>query len=486
MADKRKAPTVSDAARKRKAPTIDLTATEVTPPAAAEPQPDVAAEPQPDAMAEPQPEPLGAAPAEAASEPSPPPPPLPPEEPPQAANAADDAQPAAAPATGERRPLPLAATLAAGVAGGAGVAVALGLAWYAGLVPANAPARTDMQAKQQLDALQQQVEALRNRPAPAPAIDAKSVDALGQRVTQLETTLRNLPKTGGPDPQLGQKLTDLQTAITPLSQRLAAVESALKSGDTAVAALGKRIDDIAGNAQRARTEADAADKAVTQLQSKMQDLARNEASTVTRADIDALQQKLAGLEQAEKAARTSVAQSAAATAATRLALAAQALRNAVARGAPYRAELAQAKALGADATKLAPLEPFAADGIPGTAALAQQLHALLPEMQKIAAPRAEATGSFLERLQANAGNLVRVSPVNAPAGDAPADVLARLEVETAHNDIAAAAADIGKLPEAAQAPAKAWLARVKTRQAALAAANDLAASTARALTPGAQ
>jgi hypothetical protein len=76
--------------------------------------------------------------------------------------------------------------------------------------------------------------------------------------------------------------------------------------------------------------------------------------------------------------------------------------------------------------------------------------------------------------------------VNAPSGDRPADVLARLEVEAAHNNVDAAAADIGKLPETAQAPAKDWLARVKARQAALASANDLAATSARALTPGAQ
>jgi hypothetical protein len=96
------------------------------------------------------------------------------------------------------------------------------------------------------------------------------------------------------------------------------------------------------------------------------------------------------------------------------------------------------------------------------------------------------SGSFLDRLEANAGRLVRVSPVNAPSGDRPADVLARIEVDAAHNDVNAAAADIGKLPADAQAPAKDWLARVKARQAALTAADDLAASSARALAPVAQ
>jgi hypothetical protein len=442
MAEKRKAPDAPDAARKRKAPTIDLTATDVTPaPAAPEPAP--------------QAEPAAAAPAETPPETPPPPPP---EEPPQAAAEPEAMPPPASPeAVGrERRAMPVAAMLLAGVGGGVIVAIIAAGLWYGGVLPAQqTQIRPDTQAQQQIAQLQQQVDALKNRPAQAAAAD----------------------------PKLAERLTALQTTIAPLTQRLSSAETAIKSGDTAVTALGKRIDDIAGNASQARQEADSAGKTVTQLTSKLQDLARNQASTVTRADIDTLQQKLSSLEQAENGARASIAQSTAAASATRLALAAQALRNAVTGGVPYRAELAQAKALGADENKLAPLAPFASSGVPSAAALAQQLRDLLPQMRKIAAPRAQASGSFLERLQANAGNLVRISPATAPLGDRPADVLARLDVDAAHNDVAAAAADIGKLPEAAQAPAKDWLARVKARQAALAASAELAGTTARALAP---
>jgi hypothetical protein len=475
MADKRKAPQGSDAARKRKAPTIDLTATDVTPPPAT-PEPPPAVDP----TAEPVAESVSAAP----SDPSPEPPPPPPEEPPRAAAEPEAAPAAAVPRTEERHGASIAAMLLAGVAGGVIAAAALAGAWYAGLVPANAPARSDMVPKQQIVALQQDVDALKSRPTPA--ADTKATDALAQRVAQLESALKDLPKTSGADPQLAQKLTELQSAITPLTQRLASAESAIKSGDTAVAALGKRIDDIAGNALQARQDADAARRSVTQIDSQLKDLARNQASTVTRADIDAVQQKLSSLERAEQAARASIKESAAAASAARLALASQGLRNAVTSGAPYQAELAQAKALGADANKLAALAPFASSGIPNAGTLAQQLRGFIPQMQKIAAPRAQASGSFLERLQANAGNLVRVSPVNTPSGDQPAEIMARLEAEAARNDITAAAADIGKLPEAAQAPAKDWLARVKARQAALSAADDLAAASARALAQGAQ
>jgi hypothetical protein len=476
MADKRKGPHGSDAARKRKAPTIDLTATDVTPP---QPPVDPAPEPMPEPPPEPAAEPIDSTQAEA-----PPEPPPPPEDPPQATAGPETSQPPVHSALRERPAIGIAAMLLAGVAGGAIVAVVAGGLWYGGVLPRQqVEVRPDTEAQQQIARLQQQIETLKNRPTPAPAAAAQAVDSLSQRVAQLETALKTLPKNSSSDPQFAQKLADLQAALTPLAQRLSSAESAIKSGGTAVSALGQRIDDIAGNALQARQEADSADKTVTQLQSKVEGLARNQASTVTRDDIEGLQQKLTALEQAQASTREHMAGSDAATSAMRLALAAQTLRNKVVGGAPYQAELAQAKTLGADAGKLAALAPFAASGIPSAAMLSQQLRPLLPQMQKIAAPRGQASGSFLERLQANAGNLVRISPVNAPSGDRPADVLARLEVEAAHNDIAAAAADIGKLPEDAQAPAKDWHARVTARQAALAAAADLADASARDLAP---
>ena len=118
---------------------------------------------------------------------------------------------------------------------------------------------------------------------------------------------------------------------------------------------------------------------------------------------------------------------------------------------------------------MAPLEPFAASGVPTKAALARQLTALIPAMLKASGAQKPPAG-FLERLQANAGSLVRIKPVNAPAGDQPSDVLARIEVAAANADIAGALADLGKLPAAARAPAQAWIAKAKARQQALAAA----------------
>jgi hypothetical protein len=167
----------------------------------------------------------------------------------------------------------------------------------------------------------------------------------------------------------------------------------------------------------------------------------------------------------------------------RLALMAAALRDAVERGAPYKDELAQAKALGADDAALAPLAALAASGVPSQQALARALNDLMPALIKAAGVQ-DTPGGFLERLQANASSLVRINPVNAPLGDKPSDVLARLEVDAAHADIAAAVNDIGKLPEAAQQKAVDWLGKANARQKALAAARSFAADSARGLVSG--
>ena len=164
-------------------------------------------------------------------------------------------------------------------------------------------------------------------------------------------------------------------------------------------------------------------------------------------------------------------------------MSAAALRDAVERGAPYQAELAQAKALGADDSALAPLASFAASGVPSQQALARALNDLMPALIKAAGVQ-DAPGGFLDRLQANASSLVRISPVNAPPGDKPSDVLARIEVAAAHADIAAALNDIGKLPEAARQKAADWVSKATARQKALAAARAFASDTARGLVSG--
>jgi len=415
MADKRTTPETPEGAqqaapqdagsgprrKKRAAPTIDLTATEMPSP-----------------------------PHEAAPPPRSDPPPAPAQEPPAEARSGG--------------PISLA-TLAAGVAGAATVALVLAALWLAGLLPVRTVTSTDTGAQV--------------------SVDTKAIDALNLRVSKIEGTISKLP-----------------AGDAGVAERLAAADSAMKSLGIALTALNRRSDDTAATASQARERADAAAKAVTDLRASVQDAAKNSSAGISPAELDALQKRMAALEQSAKSARDDIAKASSADIAARLALSAAALRDAVASGAPFAAELAQAKSLGADDKTLAALAPFATAGVPTAPALAQELRALLPAMLKISGAQAP-QGGFLERLQANAGRLVRIRPVDAPPGDDASAVLARLEIDAAKADIAAALADLGKLADVTRAPAQGWIERAKARQAALAAARQYAADTARALGP---
>src|SRR5258708_9636003 len=85
--------------------------------------------------------------------------------------------------------------------------------------------------------------------------------------------------------------------------------------------------------------------------------------------------------------------------ASRLAVAASALRNAVEHGDPFTAELAIVKPLAPDAPAVALLEPFAASGVPGNAALGQALAPIVRPLLP-ASDQTPADAGFLDRLQA--------------------------------------------------------------------------------------
>lgn len=310
----------------------------------------------------------------------------------------------------------------AGLGGAAIVALAFFGVWFAGLVPAR-------------------------HASPADAATA-SVVALDERLAKIESSIAKTPVS---DPGV--------------SERLSAADNAVRSLGIALTALNKRSDEVAARA-------DAADKAITELRDSVQGLSRNTSTGLSPADIEALQKRLATLEQA---VRSSTGDKAA-----RLALTAAAVRDAVIRGVPFGAELEEARALGADEKHLVPLAPFAASGVPSAATLAQELRMSIPVLAKASGGQAP-SGSFLDRLQANASKLVRIRPVDAPTGDDPSAVLARIEVETAHADIEGALTDLAKLDAPTRTLAHDWIAKAQSRQAAIAAARQFSADTMRAL-----
>ena len=287
--------------------------------------------------------------------------------------------------------------------------------------------------------------------------------------------------------EISAQLKKIESAVTaqrpePSAERLAAVEAQTKSLADSVTALNRRVDDTAGAVQNALAQAKAAAAAADGAKNATQ-------AAVQHSDLDTLANRIAALERGVKSLTDEVTRrtSSADDRVARLIVVAEALRAAVERGASFPSELSAAKSFGADQGLVAQLEPFAAEGLPSAATLAQQLSALTPALRQASGPAASDGGSFLGRLENNAQRLVRITPIDAPVGDDPASVIARINVDAAHADITAALADIAKLPDATKSVTGPWVKKAEARNAAIAASRRIAADAFAALNkPGSQ
>ena len=188
------------------------------------------------------------------------------------------------------------------------------------------------------------------------------------------------------------------------------------------AILGRRSDDIGVTAREARARVDTLAAALAELSQKVTRLG---APAVERRELEALTSRIAAIERGEKAVEAELAKRsrqrrplAAARGGGRDAL--KPRSSAASRSPP---SLPPPRRSAPDAKALAPLEPFAATGVPTAA----RWRANFPRWRQrsIRPPaRPPREGGILDRLQANAEKLVRVRPVEEIAGDDPAAVVA--------------------------------------------------------------
>jgi hypothetical protein len=304
----------------------------------------------------------------------------------------------------------------------------------------------------------------RQSASPAGAAPPTGMDEISARLGKIEGTLQSQP----------------QPELAPNS-RLTTAEAQTKSLADQMLALNRRVDDVAVAAQGAVAQA----KAATGASEAADSAAR---TSVQKGDLDALAGRITALEHAVKSLSADVARGAlsADDHVARAALAAAALRSAVERGVSYQAELAAVMAFATDQNAMAALKPFAVGGVPSPASLAQELAQLTPALLR-ASGAATNEGTFFERLKSNAQKLVRVTPINAPPGDDPAAVIARIDGDAARADIATALSEIARLPAAARDIAEAWVKKAEARAAAMAASRQIVADALSALgTPNAQ
>jgi hypothetical protein len=313
-----------------------------------------------------------------------------------------------------------------------------------------------------------------SRPAPAPVplaapapANTKALDELAGRVAKLEAAPAPSARPAAPDPAVTNKLNSLEAAMKPL--------------DEAVAANDKRDAELQTTLRDTTSRLDATTKMVSNFIDE-----QKQKPTVAKSELTQLDTRIAAIENATKSlAATTAAAGAAdksADRSLRVAIVALALRDTVERGSPYAPELAALKSLNSNAQALAPLEPFAASGVPTQATLARELAAAIPAMSGAAQTGPNPTeGNFMQRLQARASQFVQVRPVGDASGDDAAAIVARIGAQAGRGDIAAAVGDISKLPPPARAPAQAFLAKVQARDAALAAAQRVVADALAAL-----
>lgn len=493
MADENDKPGLDPQPRRRvPPPTIDLEASDVSPAqATSEPAPQAGAHTDAQADAHPGPEVTAEASPDTASGSAPP------EPPPAEPGATDGPPPGDEPAPDSIRPEPRRRGRALSAIGSAAVGAALaligaGAAWVALGPDAGNREQADAVAAQ-LSRLEAQLAAL---PKSAPAtVDPKALGAVENRLGAVETALAH-PKPPAPDPaiaELRRRLDETTAMARAATQRAdAAAKAAAESSKAATeAALAPATADAQAMAKdlAPRSDVEALTKRFTQLESDQKALgdrlANSETSQKGLADrlakAETRSESKAETESAAANAATSAAARAGATAGdARIAVAALALARAVERGVPYSRELAAVDQARADKGALDKLNALASSGVPSAAALSRELTSLLPAVRAAAEPAAP-EGGLIDRLKADAARLVRVRPIGAPEGNAPPEILARLETAAAHDDLASARVEAERLPPAARAPLEPWLRQVAQREAALAAASAVVAQALDAL-----
>lgn len=324
-------------------------------------------------------------------------------------------------------------------------------------------------------------------------------DGLDARLGAVEQGLRQLaarpqePR----DPRLDALATRLDAVeqnagrLADIEARVAQAEAAARNLKEEVSGLGRRLDEAAATIGAAAIKAaqDASDAARAAAQDAVKEpTGESEQSPGTSAAQQALQTlqgRIGALEERLKSLQTDLGATKAAPASgqdlsVRRAILARSLLAAAESGQAFSAELASLKALGAEASTLAALEPYAARGLPNAADLRRDFAPVARTILAAAEPR-PTDGGVIGRLQASAERLVRVRPVTeGPGQDAPS-IIARIEAQLGRGDVAAAVAELSALPPELRAPAAEWLKRAQARLAGLEAARRLAEDAVRAL-----
>lgn len=305
------------------------------------------------------------------------------------------------------------------------------------------------------------------------------------------------------NPPVNDQIPSLQASVAAVHQQLAAVpkvdltplEGRVATLATALGALESEVAHGGGAAQAA-TEAKAA---VGPLAARLDDLDKRlvalqgSLETLPKVDLAPLDTRVADLDKRlipleayfaapkSEAAVTEARQngSAAETRAAPLAVIAQGVLGALTAGRPFDPEAKALAILGVSDGLRQPLDAVAVSGAATNAELLSGFVALRDGIVVAAAP--VSTGTMLDRMMANAQNLVKVSRTGAGAGPDADAASSRIAADLQRGALGEAAAGWDALPEASRARSAEWAARLKARVAAETAATTIQTDAVTAL-----
>jgi hypothetical protein len=290
-------------------------------------------------------------------------------------------------------------------------------------------------------------------------------DADAATVVQATPASPNKPTDNVSDTRdLENRVAAVEGALASLSERIGAIEQTVRDAAAAARAAAERADKVARQLDEAKKNGDEQEAAQQLDRGAMDDLASRIKTLESRQmTVRQIQERLDRLANAAGAPDR----------AARAAVAAAALRTAVERDRPFAAELAAARSIGLDDGALAPLEAFAATGVPTRNELFRELSALLPELRRVSAPPGQDLG-YLDRLQASAVRMLNIRPVKDEPGDDPPTVLSRIEFKMIQQDVDAIVAELDRLPAQGKELARAWRTKAVARKDAVEASRLLA------------
>ncbi|MFC1456119.1 hypothetical protein ACETIH_05165 [Microvirga arabica] len=366
------------------------------------------------------------------------------------------------------------ALIGSGLLGGlVGAGLVYGLQTWQGQTPAQEDPR--------IAQLEQQVSALRQQPAAPGGQPPGDTGALEGRIQAIETARGELDQRlqaiqgaaeqaasqaqealNRPVPEASQPQASSQTeaALTELSNRLGALDEQVRANAqnatnaaNATQEIDRRLADLDRRFGEREQRFQETDRRLADLDGQLAESNRRFADTDRR--FGEQEQRLAALSQ--QAAENTRNVTTASQTGTRVVLAGR-LNEALQGGTPYAEVLDGVRKAGTDPARVAPLEPFAQEGAPTPAELAQSFEPV--ETAILRESRGPAEG-WTDRILRMADKVVTVRPVNEPDGSGVSASVTRIRQALERGEVVEAAAAWDALPEPARRVSEEWGRQVK-------------------------